>query len=177
MANRDPNSANQPAVSVGKQNPGCLVAFGLLYAVCGCIMSYFMLVQPLLNINAAQRWIETPCVIVSSKVGTPRAPNGRWTRTFSVDIVYDYKFNQQNFRSERYDFARGSTAEFHSKQKIVDRFSAGKKAVCYVNPQMPSQAVISRDLPIGFWFGMIPTALVVIGMIVAGIGFGLARKR
>jgi hypothetical protein len=92
-----------------------------------------------------------------------------------VDILFAYQAQGREFRSNRYNFLGGSSSGRRGKAAIVQRFRAGTKGVCFVNPQDPFEAVLDRGFTGGMWFGLIPGVFFVIGL--AGIVSAVRRRR
>ena len=102
------------------------------------------------EVAATQRWAETPCEVLESKVKTHSdLERGDW---FSLDMSFKYEFDGQDYSSDRYDLSTGGCNE--PVQAVVARLPAGTQTVCYVNPDFPSEAVMKREgEKIGFGLG------------------------
>jgi hypothetical protein len=135
------------------------VAFFSVFLLMGLGFFYVMLVRPLVQIQAARGWIETPCEIVSSQVGVHHGDD----TTYSIDIAYKYEAGGREYQSDRYHFASGSSSGRSGKQAVVDRYPPGKKTVCYVDPDDPTEAVIQREFTADLWFGLFPLIFVLVG--------------
>lgn len=121
---------------------------------------------PYKKAKAAKSWVETPCTIVWSRVLSHRNDDGT---TYSVDIFYEYEFNAEQHRSNKYNYFSGSSSGRDSKSAVVKRYPKGSKHICYVDPEQPERAIIERGFKsIGLWF-LIPAAFMFIGGI-CGVG-------
>jgi hypothetical protein len=145
-----------------------LAVFFSIFFVVGAAMSYGLFVRPIGNIVVARRWVETPCTIVSSQVQSHHGDGGT---TYSVDLLYRYTVNGTEYKSSRYHFMGGSSGGYRGKAAIVARFSPGSRAVCYVNPRDPNDAVLERGFTSDLWFGLIPLVFALVG------GGGLVYSR
>ena len=90
----------------------------------------------------ARSWHETQCAIVSSRVATHSGDDGN---TYSVEITYDYEYDWQEYRGDRYDFSLGSSSGYERKARIVDAHPPGGEVTCYVDPDDPTRSVIDRS--------------------------------
>lgn len=131
------------------------------FAVMGALMTWFLFVQPMINVADARSWAETPCQIVSSRVQTHDNDDGN---TYSVDILYAYEFAGNEHLSSRYNFSLGSSGGYDGKAAVVRRHPPGSETVCYVNTRDPSQAVLNREFSGDLWFGLIPAVFMLAGV-------------
>jgi uncharacterized protein DUF3592 len=149
-------------------NPkGCMAAFFAVFLLAGAGFSLFF-VRPALKVLAAKSWEPTACVIVSSQV---RSHPGDDSTTYSVDVLYTYKYNGWEYKSNRYQFLGGSTGGYAAKERVVRRLPPLTRTVCYVNPKDPAEAVLNRDFSHEYAFGLVPLLFVAVGL--GGIIFTL----
>jgi len=97
-------------------------------------------IRPIANIYNARDWSETNCKIISAEVDTRRTRNDRIT--YCVDIKYEYEFDGESYRSEKYSFA--SDLGKKEVQKTVSYYYNAANPVCFVNPDKPSESVLER---------------------------------
>src|SRR4051812_630290 len=121
-----------------------LVGLGFLYA-------FFL--RPMFWIISAKQWSAVTCTIISSNLRSHSSSDGT---TYSVNIFYTYEFHGQEYKANRYSFMGGSSSGYRGKQHIVEQYPPGKSAVCYVNPNDPTQAVLVPGFTPAMWFGLIP---------------------
>src|ERR1051325_5675722 len=131
-----------------------------LFLLVGSSGLYFLTLHPLQRMVSARHWKETECTIISSRV---RRHSGNKGPTYAVDILYAYQVAGREFRSNRYKFLGGSSSGRRGKAAIVQRFRAGTKAICFVNPEDPFEAVLNRGFTPDMWFGLIPGVFFLIG--------------
>lgn len=120
---------------------GCLFLFGMVFFCVGVGVLIGTLLIPWLSSQAAQDWTEVPCTIVSSEVEIHR---GDESTSYSVEAEFTYEIDQQTFTSDRYDFNAAKRSRKKCKE-IVGQLPAGKKTVCFVDPDDPQSAVLNRE--------------------------------
>ena len=151
------------ASKAGRSKRGKFVAyiFFSIFAIAGLVASFFFLVLPVKNVIAARSWVETPCRILSAQVKRHSGSDGT---TYSVDISYQYEFNDKTFTGNRYSFMGGSSSGRSGKRAVVDEYRKAKNPVCFVNSDNPEQAVLAGGFQLTMLFGLIPLVFVVIGI-------------
>ena len=151
-----------------------LLFLSAAFVIGGCYTLYSFGLRQVYRLLDAQDWQPTRCVIVASAVEARRGDHGP---LFRVAISYTYEFAGKAHRGDRYDF----WDEFYSsgrtgKEAVVKRYSVGKEATCYVDPELPSEAVVHRGFSSKIFFGMIPLVFIVMGS--GGVAYAiLARKK
>lgn len=136
------------------------VFFGV-FLLAGLGFSAFFL-RAIVKVVLARDWPATPCVVLSSEVKSHSDSDGT---TYSVNIAFEYEVNGARYKSNRYDFLGGSSSGYRGKKAIVDRYRPKSKAVCYVNPRDPHEAVLNRNFT--------PVMLVVfLPLVFVGVGAG-----
>lgn len=137
------------------KNWGCFAStllFGVLGTLVGIGSLYYVLISPHLLRKEAADWKETPCVIRESSVEHSRhhRVGERDEGFYTIAVKYDYRFNGREYTSEKYDFYEISTGEREWKEAVVKEIPPGTETVCYVNPDNPAEAVLSRGKNVGF---------------------------
>lgn len=151
------------------------VVFFLFFLGVGLAFIAFGFLPAVLKIIEARSWVQTPCQIISSSIVTQSGDDGS---TYRVDIFYSYVFNDREYKSSQYQFSRVSSSGYQSKADVVRQYPAGREALCYVDPDEPSRAVIDRGWTADLWFMLIPGVFVLVGA--GGVYntlFGGARKQ
>jgi hypothetical protein len=141
---------------------GCLVFFFLIFFLAGAAGSYFALWRPLSKLFASRSWTETQCDVLSSQVAEVSSSDGS---TYKVDIRYSWTAGGSTHVGSRYDFMGGSSSGREGKQRIVDQYPPGSRVTCWVDPNDPDEAVLSRGLSPIYLLGLLP-------LLFLGIGFG-----
>jgi hypothetical protein len=140
-----------------------LIAFFSIFLLFGLgFFSFFAIAA--VRILAAQFWQETPCVVLSSRVDDG-----------SVHIVYQYEVGGRSYQSNRYTFLSGSFGDDSRESRIVREHPPGRQTVCYVNPQEPEEAVLTRSFTPEFVWALFPSVFILVGG--GGIFFNLLASR
>lgn len=111
------------------------------------------LLPPIGRTLMAQWWAPTDCTIVRS--GVSSAANG----PARFDISFRYAFEGHEHTSDRYEFEGVPDLGGPALQEVMRRHPAGSRAVCYVNPRRPGEAVLSRAVRPGMLIGALLGAL------------------
>jgi len=138
-----------------------LAGFFLIFFVAGSGFGYFLVFPELTRYMNADNWVKTPCVVQSSRVKSHDSDDGT---TYSVDIVYEYVFNGQFFRSGKYKFIGGSSSGYAGKAAVVDQYPPGRKTICYVNPDDPAEAVLLRTMGPEALLALLPLVFIIVGL-------------
>lgn len=149
-----------------------MIILGGVFTLVGLGLTYPLLIKPLRLSLSAKNWVETPCKIIWGQVRSHRSDDGT---TYSVDLFYSYQVEGVEHRSNRYDFIGGSSSGSGSKRKEVQRYLKSSDPVCYVNPKLPEQAVLVRELGWSGLLALIPVVVLLIGVSLT-IG-GMAKRR
>ena len=139
---------------------GCGVAFLSIFVLIGLGAGWAMLARPVLQVLAARSWVETPCVVVSSRVETHPGSKGS---TYSIEVEVQYEFDRRIYRSTRYSFMDAASSGFEGKEAVVRGLPAGSETVCWVDPGDPREAVLVRGITPMFLIGLVPLLFVAAG--------------
>ncbi len=165
------------AAAVGKRKSekqlNVPVIFFAVFFIIGGSFGWLVIVNPLLKIKESEKWSKKPCKIISSRVKVSHDNDGS---AYKVDIAFKYQFSGKKYISSNYDFVTGSDNDYSSKQQVVDHYPVGKSAYCYVNPENPAEAVISREFNTPWWVAGLASIFMLVG---AGgmIGTLLKKKK
>ncbi|MHC4636843.1 MAG: DUF3592 domain-containing protein [Planctomycetota bacterium] len=146
--------------------------FFLIFGLAGAGMLYPFSIRPILKTIDAQSWQETSCKIISAEVRSHDSDDGT---TYSLDILYEYDFNGEKHKSNKYDFIVGSSSGYRGKNKIVKDYIKAKNPVCYVNPNDPSEAVLKRGFGWAHLFCLFPLPFLAVG--VGGVTWLIRGKK
>ena len=159
-------------VGIGRKIPTILLClFFSAFLLIGLATFYSMGFRPALQLLQSEKWQKTPCLVISSSVGSHDNDDGT---TYSIDILYSYDINGKEYRSNTYSFIGGSSSGYRGKQEIVNKYPPGTNTVCYVSPENPADSVLNRNFTTDMLFGLIPLLFVFAGA--GGIFYTLRKK-
>lgn len=146
---------------------GCLILFALPFAAVGAGMAGWA-GYDIYSWQRMKTWTEVPAKILQLDLDEHRGDD---STTYKVTARYRYEIDGTTYYSERVAISAGADniGSFH--QDLYDALRAQWRedlAVCYVNPQDPKEAVLSRDLR----WGMLAFKGL-FGLIFGGVGIGL----
>ncbi|MGB0415075.1 MAG: DUF3592 domain-containing protein, partial [Coraliomargarita sp.] len=118
--------------------------FGFMFFGMGALFCWMTGISPLLKSLNSKGWVATDCVIVSSEVESHR---GSDSTTYSIEIRFRYTVDGREYVSDRYNFNDANSSGYDGKAKVVKQYPVGSEQTCWVNPEDPSKAVISREIP------------------------------
>jgi hypothetical protein len=144
----------------GKSKYG-LAALFLLFAAVGGGMLYPLGIRPIARTIDARSWATTPCKILRAEVRSHDSDDGT---TYSVYILYQYEFDGQTYKSDRYEFIGGSSSGYRGKARVVAEYEAAPNPVCYVNPDHPSEAVLKRGFHAKLLLALFPLPFLLVGV-------------
>ena len=124
-----------------------VVAFLSIFVIAGIAIGYFLSFRPLYLAYQARSWTPADCEVISSRLV-------RNDDTSRPDIRYRYQIADRSYTSDRYNFIPGSTND-STTADTVERYAAGRRFECYVDPADPTQAVINRDVTYWYYFGLV----------------------
>lgn len=144
--------------------PGCLAAFFGVFLVAGLGAGAFFL-RPMLQTIAARSWQPTPCTILYSAVRTHADDE---ESTYSLDVLYNYYVGGREHRSSRFQ-SLSSSGGYDRYADAARRFPAGSRAICFVDPADPEEAVLERSFGKQYMGAIVPLLFILVGA--AGVYF------
>ncbi len=166
-------------------NPGCLIPFGLIFVIAGCIPGGIA-VHDVLRAKAMQQWVETPANIVTVNLDHSGEDSVR------VEVTYSYRATDpaaveaagvRTYTSDQVGIHSGSDniGSWHADTFArLDRARQGEQSVpCWYDPQDPTQAVLDREVRwsmVGF-LCIFPLVFGLVGGVVVWAGVHGLRKR
>jgi len=170
-----------PAAKAGKgkstEHPwGCGIGFLLVFMLFGLAFAVPFFVLPLWRTFAARGWDRVPCTVERAWVESHSGDDGS---TYSIGVVYVYEVGGRRYAGDRYDFFIGSTSSYAGKEEIVEGLPPGTRTTCWVDPEDPTDAVLSPKLRGDFLFGLLtlPFVLFPLLMLVGLVGARVKAKR
>ncbi len=106
------------------------------------------------------RWQETPCRIIESEVLKPE-----YRRRHRFAVRYEYELDGRTYQGETYTHSYVDSYSDSEAEDLVQKYPAGGRMVCLVNPRDPSSAVLERE---SLWPApliVFPSIFVVIGVV------------
>ena len=138
----------------GSGNPGrgCLAVFWLAFALVGGAIIWFISLRPMLKTADAKSWDAVPCTVIESRVDSSNSDDGT---TYKALVNASYVYQDATHQAPL-DFSGSSyTGGYDGKAEIVARYPVGSQTTCYVNPEDPAEAVISREVAGTYFIGLI----------------------
>jgi hypothetical protein len=167
------------AARTGAKNRYVAVVFFAIFGIVGLAIAYPLGVRPIAKTIAAESWVTTPCRIIRAEVRSHDSDDGT---TYSVYILYQYEFNGQRYKSDRYDFVGGSSSGYRGKARLVAQYETMRNPTCFVNPDNPSEAVLRRGFHAKLLLALFPLPFILVGVFgvyytLRGKGFGSSRRK
>ena len=154
-----PGSA-PPAPRAGTGGRIFATVFGLIFGSIG-LMMLVLSVRDSLQRLETRHWVATPCEIVASGI----TEDGEQYR---FDAVFTYSFNGRDHTGRHFTHKGGLRKErIGDAQRLLNQYSKGTSATCYVNPTVPDEALIVRDLSVG---GLVGPVLFTLPFVLFGYG-------
>ena len=101
-------------------------AVGVSLLLFSCIMFFGYTVSPISKWMDARSWESVECTITRS----------------DFEMRYTYKWERDPYTSDKYDFA-SDFVHLHDGEN--ERFAEGSTVHCFVNPNNPEDAILSKD--------------------------------
>ena len=157
-----------------------LLGFGAFLGVCG----WSMINQAKKSVYEIDTWTRARATVVSAEVESDTARNTSSTGPSMVTVyrpavTYRYTIEGREYSSDRYTVMDPQRRDMGEVREIVESYAAGKEVTAYVNPEDPSEAVLSREdkgpsigLLVGGWAAaVIGAALAAAGTVLLGTLF------
>ena len=101
-------------------------------------------------------WQKTECFIISADVE-------KNSGEYYLNVKYEYDFSGTEYISEVYEKDYGGSSSYDKTALLLEKYKPGETSVCYVNPKIPSQAVLNHKTPWIVFLIFIPLIFVFIG--------------
>ena len=163
---KQPPEAKKPIAAGAIRKRGrskyAVAAFFGIFAIVGGALLYPLGIKPIAKTIDAESWVETPCRVVRAEVRSHDSDEGT---TYSVYILYQYQFDGQTYKCDRYDFVGGSSSGYRGKARLVAAYEVAPNPICYVNPDDPSDAVLKRGFQAKLLLVLFPLPFLLVGVI------------
>jgi len=114
------------------------------------------------------KWQPVECDILSSKIDEDEV-----SKKWRFEVSYRYEWQNDSFESDCYRIGWDPNESLHHSEavELAEKYKAGNRIVCYVNPEEPNEAVLSRDEPHFLGYMVVPVFLFVVGSRQLFLGF------
>ena len=136
--------------------------FGLLFAVIGYCVAFFLGKPILDDARKSMDWPSVAGVIERSKVVSKRKSDGTM---YSADVAFAYEVDGQGFKGSNVTFGGGmSSSNSRMANSVVSRYRKGQKVDVFHDPEEPGNSVLEPGASWKSWlvFG--------IGLLFLGVG-------
>lgn len=147
-----------------------LAGIGLAVALVGAVFVY-LLWSSYKQASETREWVETPCLVIRSKVSERSSEH--ISKEYSWNVEYLYEYEGKSYPSK---FHTPRRAKWSSRkgdvEELIKKYPVDQKAVCFVNPEVPSQAILEHDSKAAgysIWFPML--------FVIGGLGIMLSSLR
>jgi hypothetical protein len=138
-----------------------VVLMAFLGLIMGVFLGGFCVVVPIWQWAHARDWVETDAVITRSELTSRTGMHGP---EYSLELAYTYQFQGQPYRSARRNFNQSIEEPVADLADWAAAHKTGSIIRALVNPRDPTEAVLYRQLKIG-WVSVSLSLLM--------LGFGL----
>ena len=139
--------------------------FFLFFFGMGSVFAFLIAREALAGLQT-WTWQKTPCQFVRSEI-RDTDPRGRRSSAYYFDVEYHYSVNGQQYDSTVYRLRQQSFQDYSKAERLTEAYRAGSSGFCYVNPHLPTQAVLERGsllFPLAILFPLIFVAIGAIGI-------------
>lgn len=144
--------------------------FFAIFLLAGLAFTAMMVVEAGRDL-ATWGWEEVPCRIEVSQVERTDGDDD----PYRVVVRYRYEAGGRERLGDRVGRHDGGHDSWDAAQRIADRYPAGARASCWVDPEMPDAAVLERGAP---WFVLaLPLPLVFVAVGAVGLAVLWRRRR
>ncbi len=143
-----------PASTTGKLGTS---VFFFFFLAMGLAFSGLLLYGTWQNLET-RFWTPTPCTIIDSA-----AQEGEGDDGYQFVVSYRYAYESRDYTSERYQRSTRSFDHYAAAERLTEAYAPGTQTTCLVNPDNPSEAVLTHGDLWMIFFIVIPLVFVVIG--------------
>ncbi len=156
-----------------------MLVFGWIFTLVGLGLGIPLGIIPAKIMLESKNWVETPCTVIWSRVlrheetiHDNRRNGGTKSVTWSVDIFYEYEFEGEKHRSNRYAGFKASSSGRSGKIAITKKYPPNSQRVCFVDPDLPERAMLKPGFSWMVVFGLIPLVFSAVGVAILSRAFG-----
>lgn len=121
-----------------------LIGLGLLLALSGAVFTW-LLGASFGRAREMDQWRKADCFILESEV-RERKIGLEVPSDYRFGLLFGYEFEGQPYSSENHALRGNAWVKDSSRiHALINRYPAGSKQVCWVNPKEPQQAVLKKE--------------------------------
>ena len=129
----------------------------------GCFFTY-LVGRSVFSAARTYSWAQTPCEIVSSRV-VRNPPSADPDEAFVFDVQYRYDRDGRGYTSRQFQPGYSGSKEVAEAARLAERYPAGSRAVCYVDPRNPQNAALRRPRVWTAAIVLFPLVFVLVGAV------------
>jgi len=146
------------------------LVIGILFGGGGIALLFSSTINPIIKSAYSSNWLPTPATVTGSGLDNSSDRHGD---TYQIAISYTYTHNEIAHQGNRYSFNQGATSiGISAMEKIIKAHPKGTPVTIYINPDDPTESVVSRSLPLRTYLG-IPFSIPFLTVGIFGIGYAL----
>jgi hypothetical protein len=142
-----------------------LAAMGAFLALSGLIFTG-VLWRSYSRAMETRTWIETPCRIASSSILSEK-PSLHSATVHRLSVRYEYTYNGAQHLGTKIKRVEGATGHRDKVESLADQFPQGLSTVCFVNPDSPSEAILTHATKAALYSIWFPLLFVLGGTVMA----------
>jgi hypothetical protein len=135
-----------------------IVAGLLLFVGFGSILTFWYL-MPLCHEFASLRWPAVPATVMEANMIREHEAGEYSFDSYWSDIHYSYVVNGVVYHSNCYNFTETKTLIGTARKAFAETFHPGQQLKCYVDPNSPRSAVLTRHVSPGLFTASWPAAV------------------
>jgi hypothetical protein len=170
-------TSDKPMPVANQAASGCSALIGVVFFavfLCAGIFFEYLIARDFARTVQTYGWGVTECQIETSRV-IDTDEQGRPASDYRFEVQYIYTVGGKTHTSRQFMLRAKSFSDYSEAQRLAIRYASGAKAVCYVNPSAPEEAVLRRG---SLWSGLtLLFPLIFVGIGGGGIFFSLRSIR
>lgn len=141
----------------------CVIIFG---SVC----FYYAGIRSFARVWESVRFVPVECVIRICQIEKVREGE---RLDYRLSLAFSYRYDDTEYEGRKYWIWDGDPSLSSDLQKVVERFKAGDRVQCWVNPRNPVDAVLDRHVSWSIVGGLVPLLVALSGIrLLVGIARG-----
>ena len=124
--------------------------FGILFGGAGTGLLGSTVIFPLAEQLNSQKWVPVAAVVSASDISshTRKRSKGASYTVYKANIKYKYQYKKRIYTADRHNFFSNEYERRSEARDVLKHYPAGKKTTCFVDPENPSRAVLTRRIEI-----------------------------